>query len=65
MTLNVRMLCGSLCTLMALLVQFRMILKKKGKSAKLQAASNKRLTTGPGDDRMNLERNNYEIKSKF
>jgi len=32
------------------------------KSFKLQASS---LTTGPGDDRMNLERKNYETKSKF
>ena len=36
--------------------------KKKASSFKLQASS---LTAGPGSCRMNLERNKYEIKSKF
>ena len=34
--------------------------KKKATSNKLQAPS---LTAGPGDDRINLERNNYEKKN--
>ncbi len=37
----------------------KIILKKKGTSTKLQAAS---LTAGEGYDRMSLERNNYETK---
>ena len=40
--------------------QIRMILMCKRKKEKLQASS---LTACPGDDRMNLERNNYEKKN--
>jgi len=40
--------------------------KRQAASGKLQATSHKlqatSLTSGPGDDRMNLERNNYETK---
>jgi len=54
--------------MLRVLVQHCHWLEAQGPSYKLQAASCKlqasslkqRLTTGPGDDRMYLERNNYE-----